>query len=97
MGTAVGLALGAASVTGWLRAVYRAPSGTRMPWWMWLTVPAWFVVLVTAHAPRAQAEPAVTNAYIVGALWYDITAFGGSAAVLVIAFTFRRQRQRRSF
>jgi hypothetical protein len=91
VGTMIGLTLGVASAACWIRAGYRPSTTTRMPWWAWVTILAWVVALVTAHAEHDHVPPATTSGYIVGALWYGITGFAGTAILLVIAFTSRRQ------
>jgi hypothetical protein len=96
-GTVIGLTLGITSAACWLRAIYRRPASTRTPWWQWATILAWVVALVTAHASRGHVQPAVTSAYIIGALWYDISAFAGCSALLAIVLTSRRQQRRRAY
>lgn len=87
-GTYIGLGFGLAAAVAWVVTLYRARPGARFAWWQWTTASLWFVALVTAHSKASGGgEAAVTNAYTVAALWYEIAAFVGFAATLAMVLT----------
>ena len=88
MGTLIGLGCGLVAAAAWVVTVYRARPDARFAWWQWTTASIWFVALITAHLKASGGGvAAVTNAYTVAALWYEIAAFVGFAAALAIVLT----------
>jgi hypothetical protein len=99
LGTGVGLTLGLISAAFWLSAVNRSADDDDahyrllLPWWVWVTLLAWIVALVTANATTKTdpTPPPATSAYIIGALCYNVTAFATAGILACIALLRRRQ------
>lgn len=95
MGTLVGLGLGLVSDVGWVVTLYRNRSNGRFAWWQWVTAVLWMIAIIMAHPKSPGGVATVTTAYTVGALWYEIAAFIGTAVSLATILT-RRATVRRS-
>lgn len=89
-GTLVGVGFGLIVATGWIVAVYLNRASSPWKWWQWTTAMLWTIAVVTTHG-KGGPQPAVTNLYTVGALWYEILAFVGAAATLA-TILFRQRR-----
>jgi DMSO reductase anchor subunit len=88
-GTLVGVTFGLIAATGWIVALYRNRTNSRWKWWQWTTAILWIIAIITTHR-KYGPQPAVTNSYMFGTLWYEIMAFLGAAASLAAILVRQR-------
>ena len=93
-GTLVGLTFGVTAAVGWFVTVWRPDSPQDFVWWQWASCGLLFLALVTTHE-KGRPQPSVTNGYVVGALWYEIAAFLGTAVTLATITGRQLLRRRR--
>jgi hypothetical protein len=95
VGALVGLALGAAATSGWIRLMTRRPRPADTPWWMWATAVVWVAALAGTHGGgRGSPAPPVTDGYTAAGLGYDIAGFIGTGTAVLVALAGSRRRPR---